>query len=213
MTQKSNKPERRHLLQPQSKAGIQTRADGKKIIAGYAAVFYREGDASTEFELWEGVYERIMPGAFDNALARPDDVRGLYNHNTSQVLGRNVEAGTLTLRVDNIGLWYEIDPPSWATSILESIERKDITGSSFAFDYDARTIEEVGENRYLQVTDVTLFDVGPVTYPAYTGTSTEVAKRSLDEWASEREREQQQQIADAQRARRLRLADIDSRAA
>jgi len=210
MIKRSNAPviERRHLLQKQSRAGIETRADGKKVISGYAAVFYREGDASTEFELWEGVVERIMPGAFDKALSRPDDVRGLYNHNTSEILGRNLEAGTLRLSVDSIGLRYEIDPPSWATKVIESIERRDVTGSSFAFDPHARTIEEVGEIRYLQITDLGLMDVGPVTYPAYTGTSTEVAKRSIDDWQKQRDDQLRRESEQQRRSRRLRLSQM-----
>ena len=39
------------------------------------------------------------------------------------------------------------------------------------------------ENRTIrEIAIVRLFDVGPVTFPAYQATSTEVAKRSLTQW-------------------------------
>ena len=45
------------------------RSDGDKfVIGGYAAVFYRAGDPSTEYELWPGTVERIAPTAFDEAV-------------------------------------------------------------------------------------------------------------------------------------------------
>ena len=46
----------------------------KKKITGTAAVFYREGDAGTEYDLagygMPGVKERIMPGAFKRGLGK-----------------------------------------------------------------------------------------------------------------------------------------------
>jgi len=184
----SQQLERRHTQQ--SRARVQVRADGdKRTIEGYAAVFFREGQPETEYELWSDVYERIMPGAFDRAIKEMDDARGLFNHDSSLILGR-VSAGTCRLKVDQTGLHYEIDAPDTqcGRDTLVSIERKDITGSSFAF-IPTRTVWIEEENRDIrQIEEVRLFDVGPVTYPAYEGTTTNARdghstiEQELHEW-------------------------------
>src|SRR5215475_2335681 len=73
---------------------------------GFAAVFYKDGDPDTEYQLYPDLVERIAPGAFDRAV-REDDVRGLMNHDPNLLLGRTA-AGTLKLSADATGLRYEI---------------------------------------------------------------------------------------------------------
>src|SRR5690625_1806398 len=82
-------------------ADLQTRAkdDGEKVIEGYFAVF------NSETELWPGAYEEIAPEAFNNTLN--NDIRALMNHDTAFVLGRT-KSNTLTLKVDEHGLWGSI---------------------------------------------------------------------------------------------------------
>ncbi|HUU97154.1 MAG TPA: HK97 family phage prohead protease [Phycisphaerae bacterium] len=147
------------------------RAEGEPAtISGYAAVFY-DGTPRTEYPLWEGAVERILPGAFDRAL-KEDDIRALFNHDPSAVLGRSA-AGTLVLSIDATGLAYRIDAPDTQVGrdVSESVRRRDVTGSSFAFmvtDQEWRTENSVDIR---EVKGVRLFDVGPVTYPAYTATT------------------------------------------
>jgi hypothetical protein len=71
-----------------SVAPIEQRAEGdKNVITGYGAVFYNSADPGTEYSLFSDMVERIGPNAFDDALNR-DDVRGLFNHDSSMLLGR-----------------------------------------------------------------------------------------------------------------------------
>ena len=86
---------------------FEIRADQDGTISGYAAVFY-DGDERSEFGLWEGAKERILPGAFARAISERDDARALFNHEPDKLLGR-VSAGTLQLREDNRGLHYSIN--------------------------------------------------------------------------------------------------------
>lgn len=185
--------QRRYLARKAQPIRLQERADGAlPVITGYAAVFYREGDPATEYEMWPAdswgggrVVERIMPTAFSRAV-REDDVRALFNHNAALVLGRSA-AGTLRLSVDAVGLRYEIDPPDTqqARDLIASLRRGDITGSSFAFvakqtEYrdtikDGKVIETIVERH-----DLELFDVGPVTYPAYGGATAGVRSADLE---------------------------------
>lgn len=139
----------------------------KRILVGHAAVFNQITDLG-----W--FLEQIDPHAFDAALA--DDVRALFNHDPNLVLGRR-PAGTLRLRIDATGLQYEIDVPdtSYGRDLLVSVSRGDVSQSSFQFavvreawdnDRNLRTILEVRP----------LYDVSPVTFPAYVGT--DVSARS-----------------------------------
>lgn len=192
------------------KVELRNSDDGNPIISGYAAVFYRDGDEGTEYRLWENTYERIVPGAFDVAV-REDDIRALFNHDPDYVLGRNV-AGTLTLSIDSVGLRYDIDAPDTqlARDLRTSIERGDITGSSFAFSVEDERWFRDGEREIRELRGLRLADVGPVTYPAYEATSTDVrsAKNSHASWMNDRRREQaerQQEMI----TRRLRLLTID----
>ena len=166
--------ERRMIQQASARVGVEERAEGELHIVGYAAVFY-DGSPGTEFEIFAEFKERIMPGAFDRAMSEGDDARALFNHNVDHVLGRR-SAETLKLSVDDTGLRYDIHPgdTSIAKDVLEHIKRGDVTGSSFAFrmvEQVFRTIEDVDIR---EIIAVELFDVGPVTFPAYDATTTGV---------------------------------------
>lgn len=159
------------------KLGIpEIREDGAfPKIRGYAAVFNQLSEP-----MW-GVRERIMPGAFKRTLADGADVRALFNHDPSMILGRT-KAGTLTLKEDQHGLQYLISPPDTTVGrdLMENIRRGDITQSSFGFrSVDENYLKENGQF-IRELLSVDLFDVSPVTYPAYTGTSVNVRSRFPD---------------------------------
>ena len=164
-------------------------------IVGVAAVYYDE-TRDTEYELWEGVRERIMPGAFADVL--DNDVRALFNHSPDNVLGRT-SAGTLTLSDSAEGLRYEVkvDGTHIAHDVVRFLERGDVSGSSFAFSVsDEHWDKEDGDDIRVITKIGTLYDVGPVTYPAYTATHSGVrndtdaddARASLAEWTQRHER-------------------------
>lgn len=142
-------------------------------IRGYAAVFNQLSQP-----LFMGIRERIRPGAFRQTLADGADVRALFNHDPSQILGRN-GAGTLRLEEDQHGLKYEIDPPDTTVGrdLLVSLRRRDITQSSFGFRSKDEEYKKENGEFIRDLVSVDLFDVSPVTYPAYTGAS--VSVRSL----------------------------------
>lgn len=146
--------------------------DGENRITGYAAVFNSLSDNLGGFR------EKIAPGAFDDVLN--DDVRALINHEPGLILGRTL-SDTLQITVDDRGLHYRIDPPDtqYARDLIASIERGDITQSSFAFNVDDDFWEEDDDGRLIRTIQRVkrLFDISPVTYPAYPDTM--VAVRSL----------------------------------
>jgi HK97 family phage prohead protease len=162
--------EYRYLVRP-----VELRADGDagRRMAGHAAVFNVDqpiGPASNPYWI-----ERIAPGAFRQSIEQ-DDVRALFNHDANIVLGRN-RAGTLRMVEDEIGLAVEIIPPDTQAGrdLLVSIERGDITQMSFGFYSRRQMWEELADGsvrRTLQ--EVELFDVSPVTYPAFPATDIQV---------------------------------------
>lgn len=175
-------------------------ADGEgPVAAGYAAVFYREGDPGTEYVVGR-VRERIAPGAFDRALADKQEVVAKYNHDSNQVLGRTSN-GHLRLSVDDVGLAYEIDLPDTQVGrdLVVSLERGDVVGSSFAFDIapGGITRDFSDGDVTITLTDLDLGDVGPVANPAYT--STDAALRNDEDW-----QKHQRDAAEFERDRRIR---------
>ena len=125
-----------------------------------------------------GVYETIAPNAFDDTLH--DDIRALVDHDTRLVLGRTT-AGTLSLRVDSLGLWGRItinEQDSDAMNLYARVQRGDVTGCSFGFD----VLDE--DNEYIAATQechwilkkVKLYEVSVCTFPAYQDTIAESRK-------------------------------------
>lgn len=156
------------------------RAMGKKEmkVSGYAALFNEPS------EDLGGFTEVIHPGAFDAALAN-SDVRALLNHDPNLLLGR-VSSGTLRLSTDNRGLKYEIDLPDTAIArdLRVSIDRGDLTQSSFAFTIARQEWETMPDGSILQhIYEVDkLFDVSPVTYPAYANTEARASLKQLEKY-------------------------------
>ena len=156
---------------------IETRAEGAPSIVGHAAVF------NTLSENLGGFRERIAPGAFTDSI-QADDVRALFNHDPNFVLGRN-KAGTLDMTEDDQGLAIRISPPdtTFARDLMVSMGRRDITQMSFGFTVmpDGQTWEEDADGMVIRtLKKVRLFDVSPVTYPAYP--QTDVAVREMRAW-------------------------------
>ncbi len=148
---------------------------GAPKLVGYAAKF---GTRSSDLG---GFVETIRQGAFARALREKQDVRALINHDPNQVLGRTA-SGTLTMQEDANGLLVEITPPDtrYAADLLTLIKRGDVSQMSFAFRTvtdEWRMVDGVPER---ELVDVNLFDVSPVTYPAYNDTN--IAARSLASW-------------------------------
>jgi len=145
--------------------------DGTVGITGYAAVFDKWSEDLGFFK------EKIEPGAFARTIKNAD-VRALINHDPNLVIGRT-KNGTLRLWEDDTGLGYEVDLPNttYAVDLRESITRKDITQNSFGFRTIADDWTEDGKRRTLL--EVELFDVSPVTFPAYRQTKVKMRLQEL----------------------------------
>lgn len=162
--------------------------NGEKRIEGYFAVF------DSNYELWNGATESIGRNAFDGALA--DDIRALIDHETRLVLGRTT-AGTLTLRVDEHGLWGSIrinEADSDAMNLYARVQRGDVSQCSFGFDILQERTDVNSDTGAVHWTieKVKLYEVSCVTFPAYKETAIQaraeeyrdIKKRENERWKS-----------------------------
>lgn len=139
-------------------------ADDRRSIAGYGAVFNRLS------RNLGGFVETVGTGAFNESRADGwPNVVARYNHDTNMLLG-TVAGRTLELRVDDVGLWYDVTPPSARGDVHELVQRGDVRHSSFAFRVprggdDWSTTDQGYPQRTLLA--VQLVDVAPVLDPAY----------------------------------------------
>ena len=166
---------------------LKTRAETESqdmFIEGYFAVFNKQT------ELWPGAFEEIASGAFDKTLA--NDIRGLTNHDTTFVLGRN-KSGTLELKSDSYGLWarIKINPnDSDAVNLYERVKRGDVDQCSFGFNILGEETEwsDDGTVKWT-ITEVDLHEVSVCTFPAYEETGVTARKAEVTQHL-ERQREQ-----------------------
>lgn len=179
MSKNNSEMERRNFMMVE----LRVEGDEKPKIKGHAAVFNTLSEKMWNFR------EMIEPGFFKDCMQ--DDVRGLFNHDSNIVLGRTT-SGTLSVEEDEIGLRIVIDPPDTTLvkdMVLEPMKRGDINQMSFGFsvkskmdgdEMDGDEWQRTGEDvvRILKAGGCKrLYDVSPVTYPAYPETSVAVRSR------------------------------------
>ena len=163
--------ERRELLHD-----LEIRAVGDGMtLRGYAAVFNSPSQPLP-------FIETIERGAFADSLKSRNDVKLLWNHDTSVVLG-STRAGTLRLVEDERGLLVEADLPQTQAGkdAAISIQRGDVTAFSFGFRIPAGGDEWASASeRVLKRVNLHEVSVG-VAFPAYTGTDGSATVRAMNE--------------------------------
>jgi uncharacterized protein len=177
----------------------------KRTVTGTAALF------NSRTELWTDTFEEIAEGAFDDVMN--DDVRALFNHNEDNILART-KSGTLRLSVDSGGLKYEFDAPNTTAGndLLESLSRGDIDQSSFAFSVKSVEWTDLGNNKWLRkiLKIKRLYDVSPVTYPAYEDTTVALReKEKRDQDINNELEEEKNKQAEIQRKHNERLRHLE----
>lgn len=159
-------------------------SDAGKTIEGHAAVFDQRADIGGMF------YEVIERGAFNGTDMA--DVALLVNHDHTQVPLARTSSATLTLAVDNVGLWFraslDVENNPAARSLYSAVERGDLRGMSFSFTVAEDDWQDLNSDmptrRIKRIAKV--FEVSAVTYPAYEGTDIKVARSASKALASAR---------------------------
>lgn len=206
--------ERRYIGEEVRSLAATDDAESRKI-AGYAAVFDVYADMGWYLEV-------IDRDAF--VSSKRDACACLHNHLEHIVLGR-VRNGTLALQTDDRGLYYVSTVPNTTAGndLLELVRGGYVYQSSFGFTVKRQTWEEVDKSTLAGIVDSAvldrlayggkveirrvmdvgeLFDVSPVTFPAYIDTTVAQAYRS----------KQKAEKGDTQNIfQQLRIMDIDLR--
>jgi HK97 family phage prohead protease len=161
----TNEIERRYTI-----GRVELRAGGEKpTIGGYAAKFEKPSQNL-------GGFIEVVRSTFFNK-SRGDnwpDVQARYNHDDMWLLGTTA-AGTLRLKLDEVGLDYEVDinpADPQAMTVHARTARGDVGRSSFAFhafEDEWGTSDQGFPMRSL--ISGQLVDVAPVNSPAYLDTS------------------------------------------
>lgn len=164
--------EQRTLVEP-----VEFRSEGGRLVASGVAIRY--GAVSKDLG---GFKERIMPGAATKTL-KERDVTMLHEHDRRMLLGRK-SAGTLRISNTRDEMAYEVDIPdtSYGRDLAVSLERRDVTGSSFGFlAIGADTKWSVGEDGVAlrSVGALMLDHLSTTCAPAYDEHTAELAMRSL----------------------------------
>lgn len=146
---------------------------GGMTFTGYAAIFNAPSEPLP-------FIERIAPGAFKRSLSARNDIKLLWNHDTSIVLG-STRAGTLRLEEDSVGLRVTADLPDTQAGrdAAYLIKRGDVDSMSFGFSVPKGGDEWVSENERV-LRSVRLIETSVVAFPAYTQTAGSTAVRGFD---------------------------------
>jgi len=155
---------------------LEVRSEDGMTLEGYAAVF------NSRSENLGGFTETIAPGAFSQTLKARNDIKLLWNHDTSAVLG-STRAGTLQLREDEKGLRVTAELPdtNLGRDIAYLVKRGDIDSFSFGFSVNEDSWNSRGTERTLE--SVRLSEASLVSFPAYSATAGTAVVRGLDKIA------------------------------
>jgi HK97 family phage prohead protease len=148
-------------------------------LTGYAARF-NEPSEPLPFR------EYIAPGAFKRSLNARNDIKLLWNHDSSSVLG-STRSGTLRLVEDERGLRVEADLPDTQAGrdAKVLIQRGDVTGFSFGFTVPPNGDSWNADGTERTLKSVRLLEVSTgVAFPAYPSTNGTAQVRSLEDVVS-----------------------------
>jgi HK97 family phage prohead protease len=149
-----------------------TEKEGKKSIIGIIPY------DSKSLPMW-GITEIIDRTAFNKTLKDKSEVRALWNHDDSKVLG-STKSGTLELEDSDDGLVCRCELPntSYANDLFEIVTRGDIKTMSFGFSPLKWEDSNNGKLRILK--EVKLHEVSfGVMYAAYPETNSKTYMRGF----------------------------------
>ncbi|WP_432124055.1 HK97 family phage prohead protease [Streptomyces sp. C10-9-1] len=170
-------------------------ADGR-TLTGYAAMFGQE----TEIDSWEGAFtETIRKGAFKKTIREQTPVMQ-FDHGRHPLIGSIPIGQIADLREDDQGLYVQgrITDNWLMQPIRDAIAEQTVNGMSFRFevvreewrDANGKLVkpEEVYDLLWMpgdrgplrrELIELKCRELGPVVFPAYTGTSVSVRARDM----------------------------------
>lgn len=202
------KPELRVLPIEDAELRVEGEGDAPKKIRGFGVVYNKRSQDLG------GFVEIIRPGAFKTSLESGKELKSFFNHDPNFVLATTRSEPPLIIRDRPGGIEYEYEIPdtSYGKDLEKNIAARRVVGSSFAF----RTIKdnwyEDGSTQVREVLEAELFELGPVTNPAYLPSSVSVrsTKEVYDNFVAEtRAREAAEAEKEKARARESELRSVE----
>ena len=153
------------------------------------AVVYNE-----EIEIGKHFREKISPGSLTESIAN-DDIVATFNHSMDNLLGR-VSNETLKFSDGEEGLSVDILPnmqTEIGQRVVAYVSRGDVAGMSFMFEVQQEEVthpKTKGELPLYTIKKAKVYEMGPVTMPAYNSTSVKVASQRMlqhERWLKEKE--------------------------
>lgn len=155
-------------------------------ISGYAIQWGQPAVIAGLFE------ERFARGAFDKSLRESPDVVALWGHDSTRPLGR-VSNGTLTLRSDNVGLYYSLTPnpeSPLGKEALVTVGDQLVNEVSVGFASEIEEWDDSGDLPRRLITQARLFELSLVLWGAYgKATSAELVRAENKAAATRRKME------------------------
>lgn len=160
------------------------------------AVLFGEFARFNEWTMIDSVFEgrfmeQIAPTAFDRTLAEDlSRVKVLYDHGHDPQLGNKPLGPIRSVEATKSGMGYEVEliDTDYNRGFIEPAARAGLLGSSFRMRVrgDSWSDPEEASDTNPQalpertITDVDLYEFGPVTFPAYEGATASMRSRSDD---------------------------------
>lgn len=157
---------------------------------GHFAVF----DRWTDIDSWyEGRFlERVADKAFTRTFKeRGDKIRVLYDHGHDPSIGNKPLGAPNVLRSDGVGAYYESElfEATYVDDLMPALRAGQL-GASFRFRVTGEewvepkraTEHNPDKLKERTITDVDLYEFGPVTFPAYADATAGVRSTGSDEF-------------------------------
>lgn len=157
----------------------------QRYVSGIGIVYDKE------VEIWPGLREKIRAGAFDASLKSGAEIKSYFNHRADFVLATTKSSPALELEDTATGLRFKapIPPTTYGKDLAINLERKNVRGASFSFSIDDDGGDIVTRDKngvvHREIVKGTIYEVGPVTNPAYP--QTKVGLRDAEEAYKEAE--------------------------
>jgi hypothetical protein len=151
------------------------------MLSGYFATFNRWSEINNGYE--GSFMERVAPGSFTRTIVEDREaIKVLWNHG-HDVLGNQILGRLVDLREDERGGAYRVQLYDGVPQLVLDGLRDGAYGSSFRFRVVRERVDEhPGGSTYnprglpeRTILEAKLFELGPVSFPAYAGATAGVA--------------------------------------
>lgn len=171
------------FLQPETVGEGEATETRAPRLEGYAIVW--NSDSVLMWDRGEEFIERMAPGSCTrslNGVAQGEHIVAFWSHDTSKPLA-STRNDNLILTEDDHGLHFSMSLERMDPMMLAAARDGDVQVSFGMVSRDDEWSRRDDGTRIRTITDIDLFEISPVVFPAYP--ATEAAVRSYDKWEAE----------------------------